>query len=90
MACKPTKPIDFDLRIKAVREFSTLPEADALSAANKRTANILKKAKINGQLKLDRVLLKEAAEKDLHKSMQQLLPEVEPLCQPLHSPLAGR
>ncbi|MBN1378689.1 MAG: glycine--tRNA ligase subunit beta [Gammaproteobacteria bacterium] len=81
MSCKPTRPIDFDRRIKAVRDFSALPEADALSAANKRTANILKKAKINKSLTLDVKLLHEPAEKDLYSSMNKLLPEVEPLCQ---------
>lgn len=33
----------FDLRLKAVDRFRTLPEAEALSAANKRVANILAK-----------------------------------------------
>ena len=80
MSCKPTKPIDFDLRIKAVKEFSALPEADALSAANKRTGNILKKAKIEKKLNLDSSLLQEAAEIDLYKSMEKLLPDIEPLC----------
>ena len=81
MVCKPTRPVDFDQRIKAVREFSALPEADALAAANKRTANILKQAKINTRLQLDNKLLQESAEKDLYSAMQTLLPEVEPLCQ---------
>lgn len=80
MACNPTRPVDFDLRIQAVREFGSLAEADALSSANKRTANILKKAKISNTLKLDTGLLQERAEKDLHSSMSKLLPEVEPLC----------
>ncbi len=81
MACRPTKPIDFDRRIRAVREFSALPEAEVLSAANKRTANILKQAKISTPLQLNNKLLQESAEKDLYSAMQDLLPEVEPLCQ---------
>ncbi len=43
-ACSPTKPLDFDQRIKAVQQFQTLPESSSLAAANKRVSNILKKA----------------------------------------------
>lgn len=43
LACKPTAPLDFDHRIKAVLQFQKLPEATALAAANKRVGNILKK-----------------------------------------------
>jgi glycyl-tRNA synthetase beta chain len=47
LACRPTRPADFDLRVKAVAEFRKLPEAESLSAANKRIRNILKKAKLD-------------------------------------------
>jgi glycyl-tRNA synthetase beta chain len=40
----PTRPADFDLRVRAVKEFRALPEAEALAAANKRIRNLLKKA----------------------------------------------
>ena len=80
MACRPTSPVDFDKRIRAVREFSSMPEADALSAANKRTANILKKADTKKPVKLDAGLLQEKAEKELHNAISKLLPDVEPLC----------
>ncbi|MGD8934506.1 MAG: glycine--tRNA ligase subunit beta, partial [Gammaproteobacteria bacterium] len=43
-ALKPSRPLDFDRRIKAVAAFRALPEAESLSAANKRVGNILKKA----------------------------------------------
>ncbi|ACJ17482.1 glycine--tRNA ligase subunit beta [Coxiella burnetii] len=43
LASHPADPLDFDRRIKAVQHFQTLPEADALAAANKRVSNILKK-----------------------------------------------
>lgn len=42
-ACYPTVLFDFHRRILAVRQFQTLPEANALAAANKRVRNILKK-----------------------------------------------
>lgn len=43
-ALRPTRPLDFDLRIQAIAAFNTLPEADALASANKRVVNILVKA----------------------------------------------
>ena len=43
LSSRPTQPLDFDRRIKAVQHFQTLPEANALIAANKRVNNILKK-----------------------------------------------
>ncbi|MDV2079627.1 glycine--tRNA ligase subunit beta [Marinobacter xestospongiae] len=42
-ARRPTRPLDFDRRIKAVEAFRQLPEAQALAAANKRVSNILTK-----------------------------------------------
>ena len=36
LAVKPTKPLDFDTRVKAVNHFRTLAEAESLAAANKR------------------------------------------------------
>ena len=40
----PTRLLDFEARLKAVREFRQLPEAESLAAANKRIRNILRKA----------------------------------------------
>ena len=37
-------PLDFDARLKALSAFLELPEAGSLTAANKRIANILRKA----------------------------------------------
>ncbi|TKB46416.1 glycine--tRNA ligase subunit beta [Thalassotalea mangrovi] len=48
LAKKPTSPLDFEQRIKAVSHFKTLPQAAALAAANKRVGNIL--AKFDGEL----------------------------------------
>ncbi|HEX7028544.1 MAG TPA: glycine--tRNA ligase subunit beta, partial [Gammaproteobacteria bacterium] len=80
MACKPARPLDFDLRIRAVKAFSGLPEAESLAAANKRIANLLKKTDSPPDTKVSTSLLKESAEKELYKKIQQVLPEVEPLC----------
>lgn len=40
----PTKPLDFAKRVEAVSHFQTLPQAEALAAANKRVRNILTKS----------------------------------------------
>lgn len=44
MARRPTRPADFDARVRAVSHFRTLDSAEALAAANKRVSNILAKA----------------------------------------------
>ena len=41
---QPASPLDFDARVRAVADFLSLPEAPALTAANKRIANILRQA----------------------------------------------
>ena len=76
---KPSAPLDFDKRIKAVSYFGELPEAETLAAANKRVGNIL--AKFDGQLyesfKVE--LATEQAEKDLAKTFQGISLKVAPL-----------
>ncbi|HCM62256.1 MAG TPA: glycine--tRNA ligase subunit beta [Morganella sp. (in: Bacteria)] len=44
LARRPTRPADFDARMKAVTHFRSLEEAAALAAANKRVSNILSKS----------------------------------------------
>lgn len=44
LARRPTKPADFDARVKAVTHFRTLEAAEVLAAVNKRVANILTKS----------------------------------------------
>src|SRR5262249_8556292 len=44
LAARPSSPLDFDARLKALSTFLELPEAGSLTAANKRIANILRKA----------------------------------------------
>ena len=69
-ARKVVKPLDFDQRVKAVVSFSQHAEAEALSAANKRVANIL--AKVEGEVSADinAELLFEDAEKALVAAIQ--------------------
>jgi len=65
-------------RLKAVRRYSTLPEAPSLSAANKRIANILKK--LDSQpFGFDSMLLIEPAEKQLASEYLRVEPEIEKL-----------
>lgn len=80
MACRPTRPLDFDQRIRAVKAFSGLPEAESLAAANKRIANLLKKTDGELSARVNTSLLREPAEKELHKHIQAVIPVVEPLC----------
>jgi glycyl-tRNA synthetase beta chain len=67
-------PSDIGSRLAAVRAFAALPEAPALAAANKRIANILKKAEGEGTAAVNASLLAETAEKDLFAAMQATVP----------------
>ncbi|HEY5604857.1 MAG TPA: glycine--tRNA ligase subunit beta [Gammaproteobacteria bacterium] len=78
LAQQPGQPYDFDQRIRAVTAFRALPEAESLSAANKRIANILKNlGKVNPRI--DESLLQAAAEKNLYQTLQKLTVTVKPL-----------
>ena len=65
--------------LQAVRAFAELPEAPALSAANKRIGNILKKAEPDGALQaaVDAKLLHEPAEQALYAALQQTVPQAD-------------
>ncbi|GAA4360827.1 glycine--tRNA ligase subunit beta [Kangiella marina] len=71
MALRPTKPLDFDQRIKAVQYFQTLPEAESLSAANKRVKNILAKADVTVPETVDSSLLQDTEEKALAETISK-------------------
>ncbi|NOE64272.1 glycine--tRNA ligase subunit beta [Vibrio cholerae] len=78
LARNPTKPADFDQRVKAVSHFRALEEAEALAAANKRVGNIL--AKYDGKLgeEIDLALLQEDAEKALAEAVEIMAEALEP------------
>ena len=76
---KPSSPLDFDKRVKAVAHFRELPEAEALAAANKRIGNILKKQSEHIAENVDASLFKEASETDLHTALVNQQAIVEPL-----------
>ncbi|MGM0632966.1 MAG: glycine--tRNA ligase subunit beta [Pseudomonadota bacterium] len=78
-ALRPTRPLDFDRRVRAVKRFNDLPEAEALAAANKRVANILQKEEAGVGNTVDDDLLQEDAEKTLAADVRSLKARVEPL-----------
>lgn len=78
-ALSPSRPLDFDKRIKAVTAFSVLAEAESLAAANKRVGNILKKSDSGSTQSVDERLLTEDAEKQLYKALTTLSKVVEPM-----------
>jgi glycyl-tRNA synthetase beta chain len=65
--------------VKAVTEFRKLPEAESLSAANKRIRNILKKSDEEYPAQPDAAIFQEETEKQLHHKLAELTPIVEPL-----------
>ena len=78
LARRPTRPADFDARVRAVSHFRTLDSAEALAAANKRVSNILAKADAAiGEINLTACL--EPAEKALAEAVLALRTEVQPL-----------
>ncbi|PJE79696.1 Glycine--tRNA ligase beta subunit [invertebrate metagenome] len=69
-ALRPTAPLDFDQRIRAINQFSQCDEARALASANKRVSNIL--AKVDQSTVPDSVntsLLAEQEEKNLAEAL---------------------
>ncbi|MCL6713054.1 glycine--tRNA ligase subunit beta [Pseudomonas sp. R2.Fl] len=74
---KPASLYDFDTRLDAIGTFASLPEAEALAAANKRINNILKKADIAIPAMEDRALLKEPAESALAEAVEAALGDTD-------------
>lgn len=74
LALQPQRLGDVAKRLSAVRAFAVLPEAPALAAANKRIANILKKAQ-DVDAHVSEVLLQEPAEVALYAAMKEVSPQ---------------
>ena len=78
IASGSTRPLDLMARLDALAAFRRLPEAEALAAANKRIANILRKS--DGGAGIDHVdpaRLVVDAEKVLHGALEAMAPEVD-------------
>jgi len=74
LALQPVFLEDVSKRLEAVRQFTALPESQALAAANKRIGNILKKAP-EVDAHVNEGLLQEEAEKALYAAMQKIAPQ---------------
>ena len=72
LAVRPRSPLDFEARLKALAQFVARPEAESLAAANKRTANILRKADASIPPAASEAQLRENAERELHRALQSL------------------
>ena len=71
--------LDFDSRLRAVAEFSRLPDAQALAAANKRIGNILRQAGTANGARIDEALLEQGVETQLHEAVAAAAVDVAPL-----------
>jgi glycyl-tRNA synthetase beta chain len=81
LARRPSYPVDFDRRVKAVSHFRSLDSAEALAAANKRVGNILAKNDLVIANKIDETLLSEDAEKALAETVLSFKAKFEQLGQ---------
>ena len=76
---RPASPLDFDNRLRALATFLQLPDAAGLTAANKRIANILRKAGEQPSPRVDPGLLNDAQERLLAAEVESLRQDVERL-----------
>ncbi len=77
----PQRPLDFEMRLKAVREFRLLPEAASLAAANKRIHNILRKSETLPLEHINEEVLAEPEERALFKASRKAESDLQPLLQ---------
>jgi glycyl-tRNA synthetase beta chain len=76
---RPASPLDFDDRLRALEAFLKLPDAASLTAANKRIANILRKAGEQPSPRVDPSLLTDPNERALATGLEELRQDVERL-----------
>jgi glycyl-tRNA synthetase beta chain len=76
---RPASPLDFDNRLRALAGFLQLPDAAGLTAANKRIANILRKAGEQPSPRVDPGLLTDPHERRLAAEVEALRLDVERL-----------
>ena len=70
---------DFAKRLAAIAEFAGMPEAEALAAANKRAANILRKSAEEAAGSVNPALLQEPAEQELWQALQTVEDVIAPM-----------
>jgi glycyl-tRNA synthetase beta chain len=79
LALNPQLLSEIPQRLTAVRAFSSLDEAPALAAANKRVGNILKKVEGEVKAEVNTDLLQETAEIALNDALSKVKPEADKL-----------
>lgn len=79
MVREPSSLLDFDRRLAAVQTFARLEQAASLAAANKRIANILRKAGDPDHLSVTKKLLQDDAELALFSALESAEEKVRPL-----------
>ncbi len=79
MVRQPSSLLDFDRRLAAVQTFARLDQAKSLAAANKRIANILRKAGNPAGLVVKKKLLQDDAELALFSALESAREKVGPL-----------
>jgi glycyl-tRNA synthetase beta chain len=80
LAVKPSRPLDFMQRLKAVAAFRQLEQAESLAAANKRIGNILRKNEAETATPdVNERLLQAPAEQALAEQVFQARRELAPL-----------
>lgn len=79
LARRPTRPLDFDARLRALHAFTGRAEAAPLAEANKRIRNILRKAGSAGGARPYKKLTEDAAERALFDRIRELDSETRSL-----------
>jgi glycyl-tRNA synthetase beta chain len=79
MVREPASLVDFDRRLAAVQTFARLEQAESLSAANKRIANILRQAGDPQGLSIAKKLLQHDAEQALFNALDNARQKVGPM-----------
>jgi len=79
LARSPASLVDFDRRLGAVQSFMALEAAASLAAANKRVANILRKAEMEDVGEVKQKLLTEPAEVSLAEAVTSATVAVTPM-----------
>ncbi|MDO5531027.1 glycine--tRNA ligase subunit beta [Sutterella sp.] len=79
LALNPAKLADIPARVAALQAFMQLPEAESLTAANKRIGNILRKAEGVVESTVNESLLTEAEERALFAALTEVEPKAEAL-----------
>jgi glycyl-tRNA synthetase beta chain len=79
LGAKPHSPLDIDVRLRALKTFLGLPEAESLAGANKRIVNILRKASEDVSGGVDAARLSDPAERQLFDHVVSMERAVNPL-----------